>query len=132
MSSVNSVHLMGRLGKDPVIKAVGADKTPVCNFSLATSDRRGEKEETTWHEIVVWGKQAENCAKYLTKGAGAYIQGRIQIREYEAKDGTKRKAYEIVADRVTFLPRSGAVPQKTGVDHAAAAAGEPALDEIPF
>lgn len=132
MSSVNSVHLMGRLGKDPTIKSVGANNTPVCNFSIAISDKRGGKEETTWIDIVVWEKTAENCAKYLHKGDGVYVQGRIQVREWE-KDGQKRKAWEVVAERVTFLPRpKGDLPVKTGEDHAAAAAADKTLDEIPF
>lgn len=108
MSSVNKAILIGNLGVDPDLKFT-PNGQPVCNFSLATNeswkDKNGEKQERTeWHRIVVWGKLAEVCAKYLSKGRQAYIEGRIQTRSWDDKDGKgKRYMTEIVADGVKFL-----------------------------
>jgi len=95
--------------------------TPVVNFSIATNrvwkDQSGAKQENTdYHNIVVFGKQAELISQYLRKGSSALIEGRIQTRSWDAEDGTKRYRTEIVADRVQFGPRSGggtAPPQES-------------------
>ncbi len=105
--SVNKVIIIGRLGSDPEKVVTGTGKT-VAKFSLATSeqwsDAGGQKQERTeWHRIVVWGRQAETCAQYLSKGRQAYIEGRLQTRQWEDKDGNKRYTTEIVAQRVQFL-----------------------------
>jgi single-strand DNA-binding protein len=105
--SVNSVNLIGHLGKDPEVRYTGGGQA-VANFSLATSDtwkdKNGEKQERTeWHRIVVWGKQAEHCGEYLRKGRLVHIEGRLQTREWDDKDGQKRYTTEIIANRVTFL-----------------------------
>jgi len=104
-NGVNKAILLGYLGKDPEIKHL--DSGPVANFRIATgeswTDKQGQKQERTeWHRIVVWGKLAEICGEYLRKGRHAYIEGRIQTREYESGDG-KRYTTEIVAQQVTFL-----------------------------
>lgn len=107
--SVNKVILIGRLGKDPEVKYTNAGN-PVCNFSLATSEKWGsgneKKEKTEWHRIVVWGKLADLCGQYLAKGREAYIEGKLQTREWE-KDGAKQYTTEIVADVVQFLGDKG-------------------------
>lgn len=108
--SVNVVMLLGRLGADPEVKTVGGE--PVCNFSLATSEkwtgRDGQPQERTeWHRIQVWGKTAEHCGRFLAKGRECHVQGKIQSRKYTDKDGVERTAYEIRADRVTFVGGSG-------------------------
>jgi single-strand DNA-binding protein len=105
--SLNSVNLIGHLGKDPEVRYTGGGQA-VANFSLATSDtwkdKNGEKQERTeWHRIVVWGKQAEHCGEYLRKGRLVHIEGRLQTREWDDKDGQKRHTTEIIANRVTFL-----------------------------
>ena len=106
--SVNKVLLLGNLGRDPEVRYLPSGN-PVANFSIATSenftDRNGTKQEKTdWHNIVVYGKQAENCGQYLKKGRQVFIEGRISYRNYEAKDGSgKRYVTEIVAQRVQFL-----------------------------
>jgi single-strand DNA-binding protein len=105
VSGVNKVIIVGNLGKDPEVKAVG--QTTVANFSLATSesytDKSGQKQEKTeWHKIVAWGKLAELAGQYLKKGRQVYVEGKLQTREYE-KDGQKRYSTEIVASSVTFL-----------------------------
>ncbi len=103
--NVNKVMLCGRLGQDPEIKYVGKDNTAVCNLSIATNDGWGDREETNWHRVTVWGDQAENVAKYLKAGAMIFIEGRIQYRKVDDKEGTKYYT-DIRADRVQFGPKS--------------------------
>jgi single-strand DNA-binding protein len=94
--------LIGRLGSDPELRAVGSTK--VCDFSLATGfKRRDGSEETTWHKIVVWGKAAEHCAKYLGKGRQVAVQGRLTVDKWEDRDGKKRTTVKVTAYNVTFL-----------------------------
>jgi single-strand DNA-binding protein len=113
MASVNKAILIGNLGRDPEIRYLPSGQ-PVASFSIATTetfnDRNGARQERTeWHNIVVWGKQAELCSQYLKKGRQVYIEGRISNRQYEAKDGTgKRYRSEVVAQRVQFLGGRGA------------------------
>lgn len=103
---VNKVLLIGLLGKDPETRYTQGG-TAVCNFSLATTERikRGDKYEdaTEWHSIVVFGKSAENCQQYLKKGSSAYIEGRIQTRKWQDKEGKDRYTTEIVAQTIQFL-----------------------------
>lgn len=107
MANVNKVILIGNLGQDPEIRVTGTGQK-VANFSIATAerwtDKAGQKQERTeWHRIVVWGPQADSCATYLTKGKQVYIEGRLQTRQWDDKDGNKRYTTEIVAQRVQFL-----------------------------
>jgi len=109
--SVNKVILVGNLGKDPELRYT-ASGTAVCNFSLATTesykDRDGNKQEKTeWHNIVVWRQLAEICGKYLTKGKQIYIEGKLQTRKWEDRDGNSRYTTEIVADQMQMLGRAG-------------------------
>lgn len=104
--SVNKVILIGRLGKDPELKQTPSG-TQVCSFTLATSEsyksKDGKSEDKTqWHNVTVFGKQAENCSKYLAKGRNAYIEGRIEYRSWE-KEGKKFHATDIIATTVQFL-----------------------------
>jgi single-strand DNA-binding protein len=105
--SVNRVILVGRLGRDPETRYTGTGQA-VCNFSLATDetyrDRNGERQKRTeWHKIVVWGKQAEIAQQYLKKGSLIYVEGRIQSREWNDKEGQKRTSFEIVANTFRML-----------------------------
>jgi len=105
--SVNKVILVGRLGRDPETRYTSSGQ-PVANFSIATDetykDRNGERQKRTeWHKIVVWGKQAEIAQKYLTKGSLIYLEGRIQSREYNDRDGNKRTSFEIVCSNFRML-----------------------------
>jgi single-strand DNA-binding protein len=107
MGSVNKVILIGNLGADPELKYTPSNR-PVCNLSLATNevfkDKTGQKQERTeWHRVTVWGDSAENCSKYLAKGRTVYIEGRLQTRSWDDKEGKKRYSTEVVADRVVFL-----------------------------
>ncbi len=105
--SVNKVILVGRLGRDPETRYTGGGQA-VANFSVATDetykDRNGEKQKRTeWHKIVVWGKQAEIAQQYLKKGSLIFIEGRIQSREWQDKEGQKRTSFEIVASNFRML-----------------------------
>ena len=105
--SVNKVILVGRLGRDPETRYTGGGQA-VANFSLATDetykDKSGERQKRTeWHKIVVWGKQAEIAQQYLKKGSLIYVEGRIQSREWQDKEGQKRTSFEIVASNFRML-----------------------------
>ena len=108
MAGINKVILIGNLGRDPELRYT-QNGQPVANFSLATSEQwtdknSGEKvERTEWHRIVVWGRSAEHCSQYLAKGRTVYIEGRLQTREWEDKEGQKRSTTEVNAQTVQFL-----------------------------
>jgi single-strand DNA-binding protein len=109
--SVNKVILVGRLGRDPETRYTGGGQA-VANFSIATDetykDRNGEKQKRTeWHKIVVWGKQAEIAQQYLKKGSLLFLEGRIQSREWQDKEGQKRTSFEIVATNFRMLGGRG-------------------------
>ena len=105
--SVNKAILVGNLGKDPEVRFTGTGKA-VCKFPLATTttwnDNDGNKQERTeWHNVIVWGKQGENCGKFLSKGRQVFVEGEIRSRSYDDKDGNKRYITEIIAMSVRFL-----------------------------
>ena len=141
MSGVNKVIIVGRLGADPEVKTVGNGST-VTRLSLATSenwtDKEGNRQERTeWHRIVVWGKLADICGKYLAKGREVYAEGRLQTRSWEDQQGQKRYTTEIVANTVQFLggrAEQGAQSSQ-GADDFGGFGPEPTFDaseEIPF
>ena len=141
--SVNKVILVGNLGKDPEVRFTSGGSA-VANFSIATSevwnDRDGKRQERTeWHNIVVWGKQAEHCGQYLSKGRQVYVEGSIRTRSYDDKNtGAKRYITEIVAQRVQFLGGGGGTrlaqqPEPPGNEDMGVGGGQPpADDDIPF
>ena len=105
--SVNKVILVGRLGRDPETRYTGGGQA-VANFSMATDesykDKNGERQKRTeWHKIVVWGKLAEIAQQYLKKGSLLFLEGRIQSREWQDKEGQKRTSFEIVASNFRML-----------------------------
>jgi single-strand DNA-binding protein len=153
MAGVNKVILVGNLGRDPELRYTPSGQ-PVANFSIATSeswnkkDGSGREERTEWHRIVAWGRTAELCAQYLAKGRTVYIEGRLQTREWENKEGQKQRTTEVVANTVQFIggggggaggggagggggaPRGGSgggAPMGGGFE-----GGPPPDDEIPF
>ena len=149
MSSLNKVLLIGRLGKDPEIRYT-TDGSPVANFSLATSefwtDKSGTRQERTeWHNIVAWNKLADLSKRYLTKGRQVYIEGRLRTREWDDRDGNKRRTVEVIASQLVLLGsrpegmEAGAPPaprpNKTAVE-SDEPIGEPGPgvtdDDIPF
>src|SRR5947207_2508725 len=130
MGSVNKVILIGNLGADPELKYTPSNR-PVCNLSVATNevfkDKSGQRQEKTeWHRVTVWGDQAENCSKYLAKGRTVYVEGRLQTRSWDDKEGKKRYSTEIVADRVVFLSVGGA---EGGARRSGGGGGRPWGDE---
>lgn len=146
MAGVNKVILIGNLGRDPELRTTQSGQA-VANFTLATTenwtDKSGEKvERTEWHRIVTWGRTAELCAQYLSKGRTAYIEGRLQTREWEDKDGTKRQTTEINANTVQFIGGPGGSGGSTGggaprggsgQDGPPPSSGPPSSDDdIPF
>ncbi|OGQ48430.1 MAG: single-stranded DNA-binding protein [Deltaproteobacteria bacterium RIFCSPLOWO2_02_FULL_46_8] len=111
MASVNKVILIGNLGADPEKRLTGSGLA-VCNLRIATNevwkDKQGNKQERTeWHRIVVYGAQAENCEKYLSKGRPVYIEGSIRTRQWEDQQGQTKYITEIIAQRVQFLGSPG-------------------------
>lgn len=105
--SVNKVILVGRLGRDPESRFTSGGQQ-VCNFTLATDesfkDRAGERQKRTeWHKIVAWGKLAEICQQYLTKGTLVYVEGKLQTREWEDREGNKRSTVEVNAGVMRIL-----------------------------
>jgi single-strand DNA-binding protein len=111
MAGVNKVILVGNLGADPELRYTSGGN-PVADMRLATSRRYTtrdgtSKEDTEWHRVVVWGKQAESCKEYLSKGRQVYVEGRLQTRQWEDRDGNKRYTTEVVAERVQFLGGRG-------------------------
>ena len=102
--SVNKVILVGNLGRDPEVRYTPSGQA-VANFTVATNeawtDKAGQKQERTeWHRVVVWGKSAENCGEYLSKGRQVFVEGRLQTREWTNKEGAKQYTTEIVANPV--------------------------------
>jgi len=129
---MNSVQLVGRLGNDPELRYTQAGKS-VSNFRIATNEFYGGNKYTEWHRIVVWGKTAENCAQYLSKGRQVLVQGRIQTRQWEDREGTRRYTTEIIAQRVEFLGggkgQNMSQKQETKAEEVPEASIEPELSE---
>ena len=141
MSGVNKVIIVGRLGQDPEVKTIAGGNT-VARLNVATSenwnDKSGQKQERTeWHRIVVWGKLAELCGKYLAKGRQVYLEGRLQTRSWEDQQGQKKYTTEIVANTVQFLGAGQGAGAGNSMDHGDDQGfPEPSFDnsndEIPF
>jgi single-strand DNA-binding protein len=106
MSSLNKAIIIGNLGRDPESKTTGSGMT-ITNFSVATSDKHKGEERTEWHRVVAFGKTAEICAQYLRKGSQVCVEGKIQTRDWEGKDGQKRYTTEIIAQNVQFIGGGG-------------------------
>ena len=114
MASLNRVMIIGNVGSEPEMRFT-PNGNPVTSFSVATNRRYttadGErKEETEWFTVVAWGRLAEQCNQFLTKGQRLYAEGRLHTRTWEGQDGQKHQRSEIVANRVLFLDRGAAAP----------------------
>ena len=147
MASLNRVLLIGNLGGDPEKRFTPSGQA-VATFNIATTERWKDKtssqqqERTEWHRIVVWGQQAENCSQYLSKGRPVFVEGRLQTRQWEDKNGAKRTTTEIVAQRVLFLGsgQGGGARQKTNQTPMDTTAETPSFDanntgsddDVPF
>ncbi len=116
MSSLNKIMLIGHLGKDPEVRYT-PDGSPVATFSMATSEtwtdkNGGRQEHTEWHTIVAWNKLADLSKRFLSKGRQVYVEGRIRSREWNDRDGNKRRSTEVIAAQIVLL---GSRPQQ-GMD----------------
>jgi len=136
--SVNKVILVGRLGRDPETRYTAGGQA-VCNFTMATDrsykDRTGQTQRATeWHRIVLWGKLAEISQQYLKKGMLVYVEGRLQTRQWDDRDGNKRSTTEIVANVMRMLtPRGEALPEAEAPAPEEGPTGPEISDEdIPF
>jgi len=147
MGSVNKVILVGNLGRDAELRYTPGGAA-VATLNLATTevwnDKGGQRQEKTeWHRIVLWGKQAESLQEYLVKGKQIYVEGRLQTRQWDDKDGNKRYTTEIKADRITLLGggggggRGASMERGGGASMPHAGGDEPPMepitdDDIPF
>ena len=145
--SFNKIIIVGNLGRDPELRYT-PQGSAVCSFSMATNEKRKDKagelqDVTTWFRITLWNKQAENAAKYLTKGSAVYIEGRLRIEEWTDRDGNNRYTLEVQGSDMQFLSGgsrdefSGDSPRESqfaGPSDAAADFAPPAKadDDIPF
>ena len=153
-SNINRVIVTGNLTRDPEMKALPSG-TAVCSLRIACNGRRKNNETGVWEEvpnyfdITVWGSQGENCGKYLSKGRGVAVDGRLRWREWTGQDGQKRQGVDIIADTVQFLggrddagsgngfsstvrATESDVPIDTGDFETAPVGGGAAEDDIPF
>jgi len=144
-ANINRVVLVGNLTKDPELRHTPSGMA-VCSLRLAVNTRRKDDagqwaDKPNYFDVVVWGQQGENCAQYLAKGRPVAVDGRLEWREWEAQDGAKRQAVEIVADSVQFLGGradgdggggGGFVPQGAPATAEGSADFAPADDDIPF
>jgi single-strand DNA-binding protein len=126
--SVNKVILLGNLGKDPELRFT-PQQMAVARFSIATNERKKDpsgtwSDHTEWHNVVVFGKSAENCSKFLKKGRQAYVEGRIRTNKWQDKEGKDRYTTEILADTVQFIGGARGETDMGGMSH------EPANDNV--
>ena len=130
--NLNKVFILGRLTADPQLRSTTSGQQ-VASFGLATNrvwnDKAGQKQEATeFHNVVVWGRQAEIASKFLIKGSLVLIEGRLQTRSWDDKQGQKRRTTEVIAERLQLGPRPGGGGVSRGVDRAAP---QPKAEEIP-
>jgi len=116
MPGYNRVIEVGNLTRDPKLKWVDirGEQKAVANLGLAVNTKFGRREDTLFIDVEVWGKQAENCKEYLSKGSLALVEGRLKLDSWETDDGSKRNKISIVADKVTFLPKPGDSRRSSG------------------
>lgn len=148
MASINRVVLVGNLTRDPELRHTPSG-TAVCSLRLAVNTRRKDEtgqwvDKPNYFDVTVWGAQGERCAQYLAKGRPVAIDGRLEWREWEAQDGAKRQAVEVVADTVQFLGSreggeggsggggGGYIPSDTPQPASADFPTSPTDDDIPF
>ncbi|HEX8371031.1 MAG TPA: single-stranded DNA-binding protein [Pyrinomonadaceae bacterium] len=116
--SFNKITIVGNLGRDPELRYTPQGNA-VCNFSVATNEKRRDKngemqDITTWFRITLWGKQAENASKYLTKGSPVYVEGRLKVEEWTDRDGKGRYTLEVNATDMQFISGGGRGDEMSG------------------
>ena len=102
----NKISIIGYLGRNPEIRYTPNGQA-VCNFTIATTKKRGDQETTTWFRVTVWGKQAEVANQYLVKGRQVYLEGELRQEEYTDKEGNRRQSLEVTATTLQFLGKAG-------------------------
>jgi single-strand DNA-binding protein len=130
--SVNKAILLGNLGKDPEVKYT-QQQMAICRFPIATSSRRKDQsgqwvDQTEWHNIVTFGKNAENCARFLKKGSQVFVDGEIRTNKWQDKEGRDRYTTEIIANSVQFIGKKG---ESSGSDYGSDAPNDSILAGIP-
>ena len=142
MASFNKIHLVGYLGRDPELRYT-PDGTPVCNFSVATTERRKDKsgefqDQTTWFRVSLFGRQAEVASQYLSKGRQVYVEGTLTQREYTDRDGNTRTSLDVRGSEIHFIGSRGDESGELSEVRSAKAAppakpsGPISDDDIPF
>ena len=144
--SFNKITIVGNLGRDPELRYTPQGNA-VCNFSVATNEKRRDKngemqDITTWFRITLWGKQAENASKYLTKGSPVYVEGRLKVEEWTDRDGKGRYTLEVNATDMQFISGGGRGDEMSGGSDETGFADDsgemmksssaPTDDDIPF
>lgn len=132
---MNRVIITGNLGQAPEVRKAKSG-LPIANLRIATNERVKDgdewKDHTEWHTVVVFGKQAENCERFLDKGSKVAVEGKIRTRQYEDKDGNQRRNTEIIADRVEFLTRSENSESRPPAPQSQAQSTYVSDDSVPF
>ena len=140
--SFNKIIIVGNLGRDPELRYT-PQGTPVCTFSVATSERRksreGDQEEiTTWFRVQVWGRQADSAAQYLMKGRQVYVEGRLRLEEWQDREGKQRYTLNVNATDVKFIDRGSGdgrqeqLYEQRGASNATLPGNDLSDDAIPF
>lgn len=132
MPNVNEMFLQGHLGRDPETRFMN-DGKPVCNWSIAYTEKFGGKERTSWFNCAAFGKIAEVAQQYLVKGSAPLLRGKMQSRKYQDKQGNDREAWEFVVDRILWLgPKKGGATQASPQQAQKPAAYPSDYGDIPF
>ena len=135
MASFNKITIVGYLGRDPELRYTPAG-TAVCDFSMATSEKKGDADVTTWFRVTTWSKLADVAHAHLAKGSQVYIEGRVSLREYTDREGNKRTSLEVNATDLKFIGAKGEAKAATaGASASANAPSDEGViddDSIPF
>lgn len=134
--SFNKVIIVGNLGRDPELRYT-AQGTPVCTFSMATNERRKDRngelqDHTTWFRVTLWDRRAETASEHLSKGMPVYIEGRLRVEEFTDRDGKQRHSLEVTATDMQFLGGGRDRDEARQSSPAASASSEIDDDDIPF
>jgi len=130
MASFNKITIVGYLGRDPELRYT-PQGTPVCDFSVATTEKQKDNEVTTWFKITMWGKMGELASQYLTKGLQVYIEGRLSQREWQDREGNTRTSLEVTGTDMKFLSSKGD-EKPAAKAQAAPSSVEVTEDDVPF
>jgi single-strand DNA-binding protein len=135
MENLNNVVLQGRLTRDPEVRYTPSG-TPVATLGLAVNNRMKQgdewKDDPCFIDVVVFGKQAESCGEYLSKGQPVLVEGRLRYRTWEGQDGQKRSKHEVTASRVHFMPKGDRAPGRGGFPGDVSEEGSVDDDDVPF